>query len=519
MKSLYVKNTLILSVCMLITKFLGAFYRIPLSNILGTKGVGVYQMVFSVYSLFLVFITGAMPIYISQKVSRYRAKNDFEGLSNLLKNAVMLCIILGFVATLVLFLFSNLISLAQKIQYSSFCYIIVATSIVFSAVTSVYRGYFQGLENMTPTAIGGVIEQFLKLIFGLTLSFYLKNFGEIYAVYGAFCGVVISEIFCFFYIFIRYKKHSFGIKKSYVKYRQVKSIFFEILPLSLTGIILPLSACIDSFMVVNILNFSGTKVDVATSLFGIATGMINPLINFPIIMCGTIATSFLPTLTYKISKREDISALTGGTYFFVWFICLPCVAGIVAIAPNIIRVVFPAIEPLYRNVSTYYLMISAFNVIWLSVSQISTSILNAYGKFTLTFFNQLFALVLKLVLFIIFAVMGRLNILALCLATTISNSICCVINLFLVKRICVFSVNIKHSVFCLMNAFIMLTSIVFLNYHLSISVLPKTVLLVGLGIGEYLLLSLLLKTISISQIKQLFEKTKPNLVKHIEKMN
>ncbi|MBO5884897.1 MAG: oligosaccharide flippase family protein [Clostridia bacterium] len=502
---------------MLITKLLGAFYRIPLSNILGTKGVGVYQMVFSVYSLFLVFITGAMPVFISQKVSCYRAKNDTKNLSALIKNAVFLCFILGVLSAVVLSLFSSLFAAAQQIPYSTFCYVIVATSIVFSAVTSVYRGYFQGFENMTPSAIGGIIEQTLKLVFGLVLSFYLKRYGAIYSVYGAFLGVDISEIFCFCYVYFNFKKHQNCLQKSYIKYIQVKNIFFEFLPISLAGIILPISACIDSFVVVNLLNFSGIEIGVATSMFGIATGMINPLVNFPIILSGTVATSFLPTLTYKISKNEDTKTLTSGTYFFVWFVCLPCVAGIIALASNIIYVFFPAIELAYRNVSVYYLTVSAFNIIWLSVSQVSVAILNAYGKFKYVLFSQFMSMVLKFLLFIVFVIIGKMNIVALCFATTLSNAFCCVINLLCVKKMCEFSVQIKQSIFCFVCSFIMSASVVILNSYIKFSILSKTVMLVGFGIMEYLILSVFLKTISLQKIKQLFVKSNSNLIKDTKK--
>ena len=87
MKEKYIKNSIILFVCLIITKFVGAVYKIPLSNILGTNGIGIYQMIYYVYSLFLVFITGAIPIYVAQRVSYYRAKKENNAISKLIKSA------------------------------------------------------------------------------------------------------------------------------------------------------------------------------------------------------------------------------------------------------------------------------------------------------------------------------------------------------------------------------------------------------------------------------------------------
>ena len=109
----YVKNTLILSICMLLSKMLGALYRIPLSNILGTEGIGLYQMVFPIYSLFLVAITGGMPTYVAQKVSLLRAKGDNQSITKLLKNSIFLSVLIAVVFCLILVIFSKYISNLQ----------------------------------------------------------------------------------------------------------------------------------------------------------------------------------------------------------------------------------------------------------------------------------------------------------------------------------------------------------------------------------------------------------------------
>ena len=170
MKEKYIKNSIILFICLIITKFIGAVYKIPLSNILGTNGIGVYQMIYYVYSLFLVFITGAMPTYIAQKVSNYRATNKNEEISKLIKSAFTLAIILSFVFTIIIMIMSKVFSILQGIENAYLGYIIVGSSIIFSGVSSVIKGYFFGYEYMLPSAISGIVEQSVKLVFGLTFA-------------------------------------------------------------------------------------------------------------------------------------------------------------------------------------------------------------------------------------------------------------------------------------------------------------------------------------------------------------
>lgn len=504
----YVKNTIILTVCTLISKFIGALYRIPLSNILGTEGIGLYQMVFPVYSLFLVFITGGMPVYISQRVSFYRAKNDYKSIGSLIKNALLLCFCLALVFTTILILFSRQFSIWQGNQNAFLGYITVAVSILFSSLTCVYRGYFQGLENMLPTAINGIVEQVVKLVVGLGLAYLLKGYGLIYSVSGAFLGVLVSEIISFVYIFAVYKiRHKQSIK-SYVNATQIKNIFNQFLPLSLTSLVLPLSSCIDSFLVVNLLVKSRISVATATSLYGIATGMINPLINFPIILCSVVGTAFLPALTYAIAKNEDTKNLTEGTYFFVWLICVPCTFGILALAPNIVRVFFPAVEMVYFDVAVYYLSISAFNIIWMSIMQISTSILNSLGHFKLPLISQTISFFVKLILLIILILYPQINILALCFSTAISEIICSLINLYFVRKKMPINIKIKNLLIPLFGAILMFVCVNFLNNLISVNETIKAVILILIGVLIYFSICFVFRVISLKSIRQLFNNKK-----------
>ena len=508
MKQSYIKNTLILSVCMLIGKVFGAIYRIPLSNILGTTGIGLYQMVFPVYSLFLVFITGGMPVYISQKVSYYRAKNDFESIEKTIKSCLLLCFFIASLFIILLIMLSKTLAIWQGNGDAYVGYITVAISIIFSAITCVYKGYFQGLENMTPSAICGVVEQVTKLIVGLCFSYFLKPYGVLYAVGGAFLGVLISEVVAFIYMYFTFKQKY----KKFVMYKNkgrnnLGKTFAEFLPLSLGGLILPFSSVFDSFSVVNILNHTGLNVNISTSLFGIATGMINPLINFPILLCGTICTAILPTLSYRFAKGEEICEITSGTYFFVWFLSLPCVMGIIALAPNIIEVFFPAIEKMFTQVSIYYLCVSAFNIIWMSFNQISTSILNSFGKFKLPLISSIIGLIIKIIVLLTLLFATNLNILALCFAVNISNTISCFVNLYFVRKYTSIKIAFKNIFIPLFSSILMFIFIYFLNKLIIINEIVKTFILVLLGVILYLFLAFIFKVISYKKIKQLlFEK-------------
>ena len=509
MKNKLVKNTLILSVFLLISKFLGAVYRIPLSNILGTEGIGLYQMVFPVYSLFLVFITGSMPTYVAQQVSMNYAKKKFDKINNIVKLSLVISILYSVFATLLLIVFSSDFAILQGNYKSYLGYDIVALSIIFSSVTCVYKGYFQGMENMVPSATCGVVEQLAKLCFGLTFALFLKDKGQIYAVGGAFLGVLISEIISFVYMtFIYLVKSQHTRTKTKIKYKELKTNFLNFLPLSFSNIILPFSSCIDTFLVVNLLIYSGINSLDATSLFGIATGMVAPLVNFPILFFGTVATAMIPSLTYNIATKKDINKTIEGAFFFVWLICLPCAFGILGTSKNILSIFFPSIENKYINVSILYLSISSFNILWMSLIQISSSTLNSFGQFKLPLLSQMLGLFIKIICLVFFILFTNLNILSLVIAITISQFFVCVLDIIFVKKLTNFKLGDKQILIPIFASITMYLTVFYLNKFLIINEYIKFVILLLSACIVYFSLCFIFKIITLKNIKDMFNSKK-----------
>ena len=65
----FLSGAIFLSVGAFIAKALGALYRIPLTNLLGGAGLGLYQLVFPVYALLLDFSGAAVPSAISRIIA------------------------------------------------------------------------------------------------------------------------------------------------------------------------------------------------------------------------------------------------------------------------------------------------------------------------------------------------------------------------------------------------------------------------------------------------------------------
>ena len=180
---------------------LGAIYRIPLTNLLGGYGLGLYQMVFPVYSLLLDFSGAGVPSALSSLIAKKEDKESYAYLY--LKTAIKLLFLVGAIGSLIMLIFARPISLLQGNKNASKAYLYLAPAVFAVALICAFRGYFQGLMDMKPTAISQVIEQAIKVLLGLTfVKILLPNIEN--AVAGATFAITLSEFCALIYLVLVY---------------------------------------------------------------------------------------------------------------------------------------------------------------------------------------------------------------------------------------------------------------------------------------------------------------------------
>ena len=382
-------------------KFLGAFYRIPLSNILGSEGIGLYQLVFPVFSLFLILSSGGIPVALSKIVSKCNARGENERAKRFLKIAFTLSLILSSIFSMLFLILNKQIASIQGNIDASSGYIAIVFALVFASILSVYRGYFQGLLNMFPTAVSQILEQVIKLVFGLAFAFYLSKFSLKLGVFGALLGIGIGEIISFVYIYFLFllKNKKKDIIEPVVGYflKDDLSLFVRTaFPITLNLLILPLILALDSFLVVRLLIASGINNTAATAEFGLYSGVVNSLINFPTVFAIAFSTAIIPTLSYNEEKKLKSTISISLSLKIVLIISVFCVSIFFLFAPNIISILYPRINNLEElKIATTLLRISCINVLFLSFIQISTSAMQAVGKSYIPLFNLAISGIIK----------------------------------------------------------------------------------------------------------------------------
>ena len=204
----FVLSAIILTLGGFFAKAIGAIYKIPLTNILGSSGMGVYYLIFPIYSLVIAFCSSGISVALSTEVAKCRKIHHRYNEQKLLRVSLIFTFIISVVISIIIVLLSSLLAEMQGNMNAKAGYIAIAPAIILSSLIATVRGYFQGIENMVPTTVSMVIEQIVKLTIGLILAHKLCIYGIEYAVLGAILGVTVSEVIALIIIvfnFLSYK--------------------------------------------------------------------------------------------------------------------------------------------------------------------------------------------------------------------------------------------------------------------------------------------------------------------------
>lgn len=438
----------ILLVAGVICKFLGAFYRIPLSNILTSEGIGVYQLIFPIYSLVLIICSGGVPVALSKIVAECRARGEIARAKRFLLISFLILTFLSGIFAIVFVFFNNSIANIQGNDMASLGYIAVSIALVFSSILTAFRGYFQGYQIMHPTAVSQIIEQVVKLILGLTFAGLFVKQGIAYGVFGALLGIAVSELLSLIYLLITYfvRKIEIDLIEPELQvgfWHDFWLLLKKSFPITLNNLILPLILAIDSFLVINLLTFNGYSSVESTSLFGIYSGMVNSLINFPTVVSLAISVAILPSIAYNKEKGDNSNFIISTCMKLILLISLPCMLVYILFSSNIMSILYPhATDVESLKIASYLLKMSSINILTISFLQISTSIMQANGKSFVPLINLAFAGAIKIIL-TVYLVSSPMNIYGAAIASILCYLLSSGLNLISLKGYYSFEIGAK----------------------------------------------------------------------------
>jgi stage V sporulation protein B len=286
-----IKQVLFRSIIVFLVKMIGAFVRIPLFRILGAEGVGLYQMIYSLYALILTLVTGGIPTTITL----YTAKDRQLGLK-MLKVSVILLALIGVIVGLLCHALAYRLAIVLGDSRLELPIKFIAPALVLVPLLSVVRGYMQGLEYYSSLAISELIEQVFRVLTMIILvSLWISHsLGK--AVSGAAFGAVIGAWIAICYLLIIMRTSWISMTKSSFHIQGNKGSHFTFLWLiratlviTAARLIIPLADFLDAIIIPHRLQHAGATSEAAMAIYGIFTGMASSIVYLPTLVSSAVS--------------------------------------------------------------------------------------------------------------------------------------------------------------------------------------------------------------------------------------
>ncbi|AJG96802.1 stage V sporulation protein B [Clostridium beijerinckii] len=508
-KQSLIKGSIILGVAGILTRFLGLFFRWPLIMLIGDEGIGYYQMSYPLYMFFIAMASG-VPVAISKMISEKNATNDVYGSFEVMKESAILMTIIGTGTTLALFFFARPIVSFLKWDPKAY-YSLIGISfapIVISFVT-IFRGFFQGLQNMTPSAISQIIEQIGRVIFGVGLAVFLLPRGIEYSAGGAAFGATAGAVLGGAYLYSNYKrvKKRYAIKRVRSNPEILNTILKIAIPISLGTTVSSIMNLIDSILVPQKLLDAGFTNVQSTVLYAQLTGKASVIVNIPLTLSMAICTSLIPIIAenFILKKQKELKNKIDASMKMASVIAIPCTFGLFFLAEPVMKFIFPG-----RFEGIEILKYLSLTIPFIIITQTTTAILQGTGHYIKPVINLLIGCLIKIVLTWVLVPMQMFNIYGAVLASFGAYLTVSILNIVMMK----FTLRVRLNLYEILIKPCYASSIMMLIVLISYNILYKNTISNGiscltsifLGMIVYIIMIIVFKVFNVEEIRDRFKR-------------
>lgn len=405
----------VLTTASLLVKVIGVLYKIPLTYLLGDEGMGYFNTAYTIYAWLYMLSTAGLPIAVSILISEADAAGDEARVAHIMRTAAVLLLAIGGCTTAFMLIFSRTIAILLGSREAVYCMAAIAPTLFFICVTSLFRGYFQGYQEMLPTAFSQLIEAAGKLVLGMLFAKRASAVGQplpivcAAAIFGVTVGTALGALYLAIrYFFTRGKRRVQRVDTARAGDGRILPRLFRIaLPITVSASVMSMTGLIDLGMMIRRLTSIGYTAAEATALFGNYTTLVVPMFNLPSVLVTPIATGVIPALARAraTGDKDGGRRLADGTFRYTALLAMPAALGLCAFARPILALLYPA-----ESVLTAYRLLVYVSpaVYFLCVLTVSNAILQASGQAGVPMLGMLLGGILKTV--VGYILMGRADI-------------------------------------------------------------------------------------------------------------
>lgn len=312
-RNFLLKGTLLLTLSGFLTKIIGFIYRIFLSQKIGAQGMGIYQLIFPIYTLCYALAVGGIQTAISRLVAAKAALKDEQGARDVFLLSAALATTISILTGFFLYRHANWFALHLLLEEQCTPLLkILAISIPFGVFHSCVNGYYLARKKLSIPAAAQLIEQCFRVAASFVLfCIWLEKGIAItpkLAVFGLLAGELAAWLFTGFMILWDFCKGHYHLTSMMTPFKELKAIVSLSLPLTCNRLLVNILHSIEAVLIPGHLQLFGLDNASALSIYGVLTGMVLPLILFPSAITNALSTVLLPSVAENqaLGKRENI---------------------------------------------------------------------------------------------------------------------------------------------------------------------------------------------------------------------
>lgn len=456
----FLKQGSILAVAGILCRVIGLIYRIPMANILGEEGNGIYGVAFNLYNLMLLLSSYSLPLAVSKLVATKNVKKEYRNAYHIFKNAMYFALASGTFACSILYFGADALADAAKYPGVSMPLRVLAPTIIVVAIIGVLRGFFQGKNTMVPTALSQILEQIINAIVSVYAAYAfmkansasddISAYGAMGGTWGTFWGAVTALIFLIFVFLLYYptinrqlhrdKNPRVGNKEIY------RMLFYTITPVILSQTVFQISSTIDVALFGNVMAAKGVDETVRNSLQGVFSSQYTVLINVPLGIATAMGTSMIPSIvsSFTLEHFKEVKEKVRSVVKFNMLIAFPSALGLTVLAGPITTLLFPSLVQ-YRTVATGLLTMGSMAIIFYALSTVTSGILQAVNQMRIPVIHSAISLALHIVIVFVLLQFTDFGIYSLVAGTVTFPLVVCILNWNSVRKILHYKQEIRTT--------------------------------------------------------------------------
>lgn len=307
-KKALITGTLILTLANFITRILGFIFRVYMSNVMGAEGMGLYQLLFPIYMLMWAASSAGIALSVSKMVAAYTSKNQHGNALKVLKTSIIISLVVS--TTLSILLYTGAPMIATYFIHepnTTLALKIMSSCIPFMSVACCIRGYFQGRQEMSISALAQIVEQVARmLVIYLFAGFFIPKGIEYVCALGVL-GMCGGEVFSFLlsYTVFKLKQRKILVNKATVSYHTTFQTLLTLsIPITANRFLSSTLQSLENILIPLQLQKFGLHASSALAVYGKLSGMALPLLFFPSMVTSSLSVVLVPTISQALAMNK-----------------------------------------------------------------------------------------------------------------------------------------------------------------------------------------------------------------------